>query len=164
MRASFAPVKPVIGDPAPLFAAPVAGDGYAEDATVSLADLRGERVVLVFYPKDDTPGCTKQACALRDNWDGVKSQAKIFGVSVDPVKKHRKFIAKYELPYPLISDEDQSIVSAYGVWVEKSMYGKTFMGTERTTFLIGADGRIETVLEKVSPEKHLELLQQALGC
>lgn len=162
MQANFAPVKPAAGDLAPLFVAPVAGDGHAEDATISLAELRGERVVLVFYPKDDTPGCTKQACALRDSWDGVKSKARIFGVSIDPVKKHRKFIAKYELPYPLISDEDQSIVNAYGVWVEKSMYGKTFMGTERSTFIIGPDGRIEVVLEKVSPEKHLELLREAL--
>ena len=84
-------------------------------------------------------------------------------MSIDPVKKHRKFIAKYELPYPLVSDEDQSIVSAYGVWVEKSMYGKKFMGTERTTFVIGPDGRIEAVLEKVSPNDHLELLRQALA-
>lgn len=163
MRGNFAPVKPSLGDPAPLFSAPVAGDGYADDATISLAELRGERVVLVFYPKDDTPGCTKQACALRDSWTGVKSKARIFGVSIDPVKKHRKFIAKYELPYPLIADEDQSIVNSYGVWVEKSMYGKKFMGTERTTFVIGPDGRIETILEKVSPEQHLELLEKALA-
>ena len=163
MQGNFAPVKPSVGDPAPLFSAPVAGDGHADDATISLAELRGERVVLVFYPKDDTPGCTKQACALRDDWADLKSRARIFGVSIDPVKKHRKFIAKYELPHPLIADEDQSIVNAYGVWVEKSMYGKKFMGTERTTFVIGSDGRIKTVLEKVSPEQHLELLRQALG-
>ena len=163
MQSIFASMKPRIGDPAPLFTAPVAGGEYPEGATISLAGLRGERVVLVFYPKDDTPGCTKQACALRDSWAGVKSKARIFGVSIDPVKKHRKFIAKYELPYPLISDEDQSIVNAYGVWVEKSMYGKKFMGTERSTFVIGADGRIEAILEKVSPEQHLGLLEAALS-
>lgn len=146
-----------------MFAAPVVGDGYAEDATISLAELRGERVVLVFYPKDDTPGCTKQACALRDGWADLNAKARICGVSIDPAKKHRKFIAKYELPYPLIADEDQSIVNDYGVWVEKSMYGKKFMGTERSTFVIGPDGRIEAVLEKVSPDQHLELLRQALG-
>lgn len=156
-------MKPRIGDPAPLFTAPVIGEEYAEDALISLEDLRGDRVVLVFYPKDDTPGCTKQACALRDGWATVKSKARIFGVSIDPVKKHRKFIAKYELPYPLISDEDQSIVNAYGVWLEKSMYGKKFMGSERSTFVIGADGRIEAILEKVSPEQHLALLEAALS-
>ena len=143
-----------------MFTAPVAG--WEGGDTLSLADLRGRRVVLVFYPKDDTPGCTKQACALRDGWAGLEEKARIFGVSVDPVKRHRKFIEKYGLPYPLISDEDQKIVSDYGVWVEKSMYGKKFMGTERTTFVIGADGRIEAVLEKVSPEGHLELLELAL--
>jgi peroxiredoxin Q/BCP len=163
MRGNFAPVKPRIGDPAPLFTAPIAGDGYGEEDTLTLADLRGERVVLVFYPKDDTPGCTKQACALRDNWDTVKSKARIFGVSIDPVKKHRKFIAKYELPYPLIADEDQRIVNAYGVWVEKSLYGKKYMGTERTTVIIGPDGRIEAILQKVSPDEHLELLTKALA-
>ena len=163
MRGNFAPVKPAIGDPAPSFSAPVVGEAYAEDATLALADLRGERVVLVFYPKDDTPGCTKQACALRDNWSDVKAQARIFGVSIDPVKKHRKFIAKYELPYPLIADEDQRIVNAYGVWVEKSLYGKKYMGTERTTVIIGPDGRIEAILEKVSPDEHLDLLTKALA-
>ena len=157
------PVKPAAGDLAPHFSAPVAGDGYAEDAAISLAELRGERVVLVFYPKDDTPGCTKQACALRDGWTDLQCKARIFGVSIDPVKRHRKFIAKYELPYPLISDEDQAIVNAYGVWVEKSMYGRKFMGTERTTFVIGPDGRVEAILEKVSPERHLELLRGVLG-
>lgn len=156
-------MKPAIGSPTPDFTAPVTGGDYGDDATVTLSGLRGQRVVLVFYPKDDTPGCTKQACALRDGWDDVRAQARIFGVSIDPVKSHRKFIAKHALPYPLIADEDQSIVRAYGVWVEKSMYGKTFMGTERSTFIIGADGTLEAVLEKASPDEHLELLRQALS-
>ena len=156
-------MKPEIGQLAPAFTAPVTGGDFGDDASVSLEDLRGERVVLVFYPKDDTPGCTKQACALRDDWDSLKTKAKVFGVSIDPVKSHRKFIGKYDLGYPLIADEDRSIVGAYGVWVEKSMYGKKYMGTERSTFVIGADGRIEAILEKVSPDAHLGLLREALG-
>jgi peroxiredoxin Q/BCP len=157
------PMKPQPGQSAPLFTAPVSGEGYGEDATVSLEDLRGRRVVLVFYPKDDTPGCTKQACALRDGWDELAAKARVFGVSVDPLKSHRRFIAKHGLPYPLIADEDQAIVSAYGVWVEKSMYGKKYMGTERSSFVIGADGTIEAVLEKVAPDEHLPRLLAALG-
>jgi peroxiredoxin Q/BCP len=156
-------MKPPIGKNAPDFTAAVTGEGYGEDATVSLKELRGERVVLVFYPKDDTPGCTKQACALRDGWDAVKAKARVFGVSVDPVKSHRRFIAKHGLPYPLIADEDRKIVEAYGVWVEKSMYGKKYLGTERSTFVIGADGTIEAVLEKVSPDAHLALLLEVLA-
>lgn len=156
-------MKPPIGKKAPDFTAAVTGEGYGEDATVSLKELRGERVVLVFYPKDDTPGCTKQACALRDGWESVKTRARVFGVSVDPVKSHRRFIAKHGLPYPLIADEDRKIVEAYGVWVEKSMYGKKYLGTERSTFVIGADGKIEAVLEKVSPDAHLALLTEVLG-
>ena len=156
-------MKPPVGSPAPDFTAPVTGGDYGDDASLTLSSLRGQRVVLVFYPKDDTPGCTKQACALRDGWGDVIAKARIFGVSIDPLKSHRKFIVKHGLPYPLIADEDQAIANAYGVWVEKSMYGKTFMGTERSTFVIGADGAIEAVLEKVSPDRHLELLRQALG-
>ena len=160
--ATALPVKPKIGDIAPDFNAPVTGGEYGEGGSVTLSELRGERVVLVFYPKDDTPGCTTQACALRDGWAELRGRARIFGVSVDPLKSHRKFIAKHSLPYPLIADEDQKIVNAYGLWVEKSMYGKTFMGTERTSFVIGPDGRIEAVLEKPVPGKHLELLEAAL--
>ncbi|WP_367874646.1 peroxiredoxin [Luteolibacter sp. Populi] len=156
-------MKPQIGELAPDFTAPVVGADCAEGATISLADLRGERVVLVFYPKDDTPGCTVQACALRDGWSELGGKARVFGVSVDPVKSHKKFISKHELPFPLIADEDRRIVEAYGVWVEKSMYGKKYMGTERSTFVIGRDGRIEAVLEKVKPEEHLEKLAAALG-
>ena len=154
-------MRPRPGDPAPAFNAPVAG--WPEGENVALEDLRGRRVVLVFYAKDDTPGCTKQACALRDGWEGLKDKALVFGVSVDSVKKHRGFIARHQLPYPLISDEDQKIVSAYGVWVEKSMYGRKFMGTERTSFVIGPDGRVEAVLEKVSPGEHLEMLRATLA-
>ena len=155
-------MKPQIGEIAPEFTASVVGGDYAEGAAISLADLRGERVVLVFYPKDDTPGCTVQACAVRDGWAGLGGKARVFGVSVDPVKSHKRFISKHELPYPLIADVDRRIVEAYGVWVEKSMYGKSYMGTERSTFVIGRDGRIQAVLEKVKPEEHLEKLAVAL--
>lgn len=156
-------MKPAIGSLAPDFTAPVAGEDFSDDSTVTLSSLRGSRVVLVFYPKDDTPGCTEQGCALRDGWEEVRDKAAVFGVSVDPLKSHRRFAAKHGLPYPLISDEDHAIATAYGVWVEKSMYGRKFMGTERSTFVIGADGRVEAILEKVSPGGHFELLMQALG-
>jgi len=115
-------------------------------------------VVLVFYPKDLTPGCTTQACAIRDGWSELDGKMEVFGVSTDDPKSHRKFIEKMNLPYPLIADVDKRIVESYGVWVEKSMYGKKYMGTERSTFVIGADGVIEKVFEKVSPKDHFELL------
>ena len=151
-----------LGQPAPLFTAPVIGGEYQEETTLSLADLQGETVVLVFYPKDNTPGCTTQGCEMRDDWSELSQQAKIFGVSIDSIKSHQKFIDKQELPYPLIADEDKAIVEAYGVWVEKSMYGKTFMGTERTTFIIDPEGNLKTILKKVQPKKHLTLLKEAL--
>ncbi|MEP4079781.1 peroxiredoxin [Haloferula sp.] len=155
-------MKVNVGDEAPDFTAPVAGEGYGEDGSVALSDLRGSRVVLVFYPKDRTPGCTTQACALRDAWKDLPSDVRIFGVSVDDLKSHLKFIEKESLPYPLISDPERKIVESYGVWVEKSMYGKKFMGTQRSTFVIDPAGKIESVLEKVSPKKHLELLKELL--
>jgi peroxiredoxin Q/BCP len=147
--------KPAVQSQAPDFTAAVAGGTYPSGATVTLSQLRGKPVVLYFYPKDDTPGCTKQACALRDEWAALSEKALVFGISTDPVKSHEKFIKKYDLPFPLIADDDQKIVNAYGVWVEKSMYGKTYMGTERSTFEIGADGRITAILEKVKPDEHL---------
>jgi peroxiredoxin Q/BCP len=154
-------MKPAVGDMAPDFMAVVV-DEFSEQ-TLKLSELRGEKVVLVFYPKDSTPGCTIQACALRDGWDDVQAKARIFGVSADSVVSHRKFITKRSLPYPLIADEQRKIVEAYGVWVPKSFMGKKFMGIERTTFVIDGDGRIAAVLEKVSPLKHLELLAEALA-
>ena len=126
------------GKKAPAFKAAVIGGSYGEGDTVSLADLKGQTVVLYFYPKDDTPGCTAQACALRDGWSRIQKRAAVFGVSVDPLNSHAKFIKKHSLPFPLISDEAKEMVQAYGVWVEKSMYGKKFMGTERSTVIIGA--------------------------
>lgn len=113
-------------------------------------------MVLYFYPKDDTPGCTKQACGLRDGWNRIAKKARVFGVSVDSIKSHEKFIKKHHLPFPILSDEDHALVEAYGVWVEKSLYGRKYMGTERTTFVIGPDGRIKAVLPKVKPDEHLD--------
>lgn len=156
-------MKPKIGEQAPDFTAPVGGEGYDESSTITLSALRGSRVVLVFYPKDQTPGCTTQACALRDEWKELPDDVKVFGVSIDDVKSHLKFIDKEKLPYPLIADTDKAIVESYGVWVEKSMYGKKYMGTERSTFVVGKDGAIESVLAKVAPKKHLDLLLEALA-
>jgi len=155
-------MKPQPGQKAPDFTAAVVGDGYPDGAAVTLSKLLGKKVVLVFYPKDDTPGCTTQACEIRDSWADLKDRALIFGVSIDEARKHQKFIGKYSLPYPLIADPVQKIVNAYGVWVEKSMYGKTYLGTERTTFIISEDGKIDQILEKVSPKEHLALLTAAL--
>src|SRR5712672_3577271 len=148
-----------VGDPAPKFSALAVGAGYPEEGKkVSLSDFAGRNVVLYFYPKDDTPGCTKQACGLRDAWGQLGQKAIIFGVSVDDAKSHRAFIDKFSLPFPLLSDPDKKIVEAYGVWVEKSMYGKTYMGTERSTFIIGPDGKLRAVLRKVKPEEHVDAL------
>ena len=155
--------KPLPGTVAPDFTAPVIGGGYPDGATVTLSVLRDKSVVLYFYPKDDTPGCTKQACGLRDVWSQLEKKAHVFGVSVDPLKKHGKFITKYELPFPLLGDESHTLVDAYGVWVEKTLYGRKYMGTERSTFVIGADGVITAVLGKVNPELHAESVLSALS-
>jgi thioredoxin-dependent peroxiredoxin len=154
--------QPTVGTKAPAFSAQVVGGSYPTATTLKLADLKGETVVLYFYPKDDTPGCTKQACALRDGWSEISRKAKVFGVSIDSIKSHEKFIKKHALPFPILSDEDQSIVNAYGVWVEKSMYGKKYMGTERTTFVIGPDGKVKAVFPKVKPEEHFSQVLAAL--
>ncbi len=151
-----------VGGVAPDFRATAVGGEYGAGREISLSDLRGAPVVLYFYPKDDTPGCTAQACGLRDAWSKMHSLAKIFGVSVDSTASHAKFIDKYTLPFPLLADPEKKIVNAYGVWVEKSMYGKKYMGAERSTFVIDANGRIATILRKVKPEEHVDLLRQAL--
>ena len=160
---SIMSARPQPGDAAPSFSAPVAGGSYADGDVVSLKDFKDQKVILYFYPKDDTPGCTTQACGIRDVWGELSQKAAIFGVSVDPVKKHRKFIDKYGLPFPLISDEDHSIVEAYGAWVEKTLYGRKYFGTERTTFLIDEKGKITAVFPQVKPAEHVEKLLKALG-
>jgi peroxiredoxin Q/BCP len=155
------PVELKVGDVAPEFRAQAIGGEYGGGQEVALADFRGSPVVLYFYPKDDTPGCTAQACGLRDAW-GELSHAHIFGVSVDSAASHEKFIKKYQLPFPLLSDANKEIVGAYGVWVEKSMYGKKYMGAERTTFVIDGAGRISAIFRKVKPEEHVMIVQEAL--
>ena len=140
------------GDKAPDFSMPTDGGG-----SVSLKDLKGKKVVLYFYPKDDTPGCTKEACGFRDALpDFTGADAEIIGVSKDSVAKHDKFKAKHELPFTLASDEDGSVCEAYGTWVEKSMYGRKYMGIDRATFLIDRDGKIAQVWRKVKVPGHVE--------
>jgi thioredoxin-dependent peroxiredoxin len=151
------------GDIAPDFTATAIGGKYGNGQTVTLAQFRGSPVVLYFYPKDDTPGCTAQACGLRDAWSEFDGRAEIFGVSIDSAASHEKFIAKYQLPFPLLSDPEKKIVNDYGVWVEKSMYGKKYMGAERTTFVIDDRGRIAAILRKVKPEAHVDQLRAALS-
>jgi thioredoxin-dependent peroxiredoxin len=130
---------------------------------VSLSGLRGKTVVLYFYPKADTPGCTTQACGVRDHHaDYDQANAVVLGVSPDPVKAIAKFDDKYGLGFPLLSDEDHAVAEAYGVWVEKSMYGRKYMGNERTTFVIGPDGKVTEVLRSVKPAAHDELVLGAL--
>jgi peroxiredoxin Q/BCP len=152
-----------VGALAPSFKSTAVGGKYGDGTPVSLADLAGQTVVLYFYPKDDTPGCTTQACGLRDAWTQFEGKAAVFGVSVDPAKSHRRFIDKFELPFPLLTDEDHKIVDAYGVWVEKSMYGKKYMGTERSTFVIGPDRRLRAILRKVKPAEHVKEVLAVLG-
>jgi peroxiredoxin Q/BCP len=128
------------------------------------SDLKGKRVVLYFYPKDDTPGCTKEACSFRDSFDVFKQKdIVILGVSVDDERSHQKFIAKYDLPFDLIADTDKSIVQAYGVWGEKSMYGKKYMGTHRKTFLIDEKGKIVKIFDKVKVSEHADEVLEAFG-
>ena len=140
-----------IGGKAPSF------KGTTSAGDVSLKDLRGSPVVLYFYPKDDTPGCTLEACAFRDALPRFKKMnARVFGVSKDDLKSHGKFAEKYELPFTLISDSDGSICESFGVWVEKSMYGKKYMGIERATFLIDKDGVIKNIWRKVKVSGHVD--------
>jgi peroxiredoxin Q/BCP len=152
-----------VGDTAPKFRAVAVGGDYGAGREVTLPDFLGTPVVLYFYPKDDTPGCTVQACGLRDAWTHLSEGAKIFGVSIDPAPSHEKFIKKYQLPFPLLSDPAKEIVNAYGVWVEKSMYGKKYMGAERSTFVIDGEGRIAAIFRKVKPEEHAAIVQEALN-
>jgi len=151
--------RPAAGDPAPTF------EMSADDERVVSNDtLAGSRYVLYFYPEDDTPGCTTQACGLRDSWSRVgETGVSIFGVSPDRVKSHAKFREKFALPYRLLSDEGHQVAEAFGVWIEKRFAGRTYFGNERTTFVIGADGRIEHVLPQVKPDAHVDQLLEALA-
>ena len=130
---------------------------------ISLSDFSGKDVILYFYPKDDTPGCTAEACSFRDNYQSLLSQGfQVLGVSTDDEKSHQKFITKYSLPFPLISDSDKSIVESYGVWVEKNMYGKKYMGTARKTFVIGKDGLIRKIIDKVDSKNSSQQVMESL--
>jgi len=130
--------------------------------TISLKDFLGKKVILYFYPKDDTPGCTAQACNLRDNYTSlIENGFQIIGVSVDSVKSHKKFEEKYELPFPLVSDEDKKIVDAYNLWGEKKFMGKAYMGTTRTTFLIDETGKIKKIIAKPDTKNHTEEILSA---
>ena len=129
-----------------------------------LKNYRGGWLAVYFYPKDDTPGCTKEAIGFSEHLGAFKAAgAQVFGVSRDTMAKHDKFAAKHDLTVPLLSDAEGTVTEAYGVWVEKSMYGKTFMGTERTTFVIDTEGKIEAVMPKVRPKEHLDKLLEVLG-
>ncbi len=146
------------GDLAPDFSAVTSGRGK-----ISLAELKGKNVLLYFYPKDDTSGCTKEACNFRDDFLIFKKLGVvILGVSPDSVKSHDKFVKKYGLPFTLLADEDKKIVQAYGVWGQKTFWGRKYMGTHRVTFLIGPDGRIKKIWPDVKPEEHSKEVLQAL--
>ena len=135
--------------------APALSGNDQDGNPVSLADFKGNKLVLFFYPKDNTPGCTKEACNLRDNYKELQEKGfKILGVSIDDEKSHIKFITKFDLPFPLLADTEKATVEAYGVWGEKSMYGRKYMGTHRTTYLIDEEGKIEHVIKKVKTGDH----------
>lgn len=122
---------------------------------VSLSDFKGKKLVLYFYPKDDTPGCTAEACNLRDNYSAIKKAGyEILGVSPDNEKSHTKFISKFELPFSLLADTEKATSEAYGVWIEKSMYGRKYMGVNRVTFIIDENGKIERIIDKVDTKDH----------
>jgi peroxiredoxin Q/BCP len=143
---------PQPGSKAPEFTLPA-----ADGSTVNLAELLGQTALLYFYPKDDTPGCTTEACSFRDAWGELQARGVVvLGISRDDAKSHRKFAEKYNLPFPLLSDEGGVVAQRYGVWVEKSMYGKSYMTMARTSFLILPDGTIGHVWEKVNPEGHAD--------
>jgi len=140
------------GDKAPAFAVK-----NQDDTTVKLSDYKGKKLVLYFYPKDNTPGCTAEACNLRDNYKVLQKEGyEILGVSTDSVKSHQNFIQKQKLPFGLLADEDKTLHQAYGTWVEKSMYGRKYMGTARITFIINEKGIIEEIIEKVDTKNHTD--------
>lgn len=140
------------GSKAPAFKAPDQNGNM-----VSLSDFKGKKLILYFYPKDDTPGCSSQACNLKDNYTQlIKKGFQVVGVSVDSIKSHKKFEEKYELPFPLISDEEKKIVDKYNLWGEKKFMGRTYMGTTRTTFLIDETGVIRKIIAKPDTKNHTE--------
>ena len=147
-----------IGDKAPAFKLK-----NQDGELISLSDLKEKPVVLYFYPKDDTPGCTKEACNFRDEFPKFgKMKAEIIGISADSVESHKKFAEKYKLPFNLLSDEKKEVIEKYGVWQQKSMYGKKYMGIVRTTFIIDASGKIRNIFPKVKVDEHNKEVMEAL--
>ncbi|MDZ7270622.1 MAG: thioredoxin-dependent thiol peroxidase [candidate division KSB1 bacterium] len=152
-------MKPQVGDEAPDFALP-----DQKGVVHRLSDYRGKWVLLYFYPKDDTPGCTAEACAFRDNLPAFGAlKVQVLGVSVDSVSSHTRFASKYKIEFPLLADEEKKVVALYGVWGKKKFMGREFMGTNRTSFLIDPDGRVAKVYEKVKPDRHAEEVLQDLN-
>lgn len=150
------------GDKAPDFTLPGV-DGSGDEVTITLSEVDGP-VVLYFYPKDDTSGCTAQACGIRDEWTGFRQTgAMVLGVSPDDLASHRKFSEKYDLPFTLLSDEGGKVADEYGVWQEKKMYGNTYMGIVRSTFIIDADGRIVHAFRRVKAKEHADQVLAALA-
>lgn len=150
---------PEVGDRAPAFTLP---DQSGE--SVKLSDFKGKAVVLYFYPKDDTPGCTREACSFRDEHSAlVKAGAVVLGVSPDSTVSHQKFAGKFKLPFPLLADTDHAVSEKYGSWGEKSLYGRKFMGITRSTFLIGKDGKVARVWPKVKVDGHVDEVRRALA-
>ena len=153
------PSKVKEGDKAPDFAVP-----DTKGKTVRLKDLRGKRVVLYFYPKDDTPGCTKEACSFRDSFATFKRRGiEVLGISLDNERSHQKFTQKYSLPFRLLADTDRAVSEAYGTYGEKKFMGRTYMGNNRMTFLIDKEGKIKKIFSKVKPEDHAEEVLQAFN-
>ncbi|HEX7366126.1 MAG TPA: thioredoxin-dependent thiol peroxidase [Pelobium sp.] len=147
-----------VGDAAPNFTA-----NNQDNKSITLSDFKGKKVILYFYPKDNTPGCNAEACSFRDNYQLFTSKGfEVMGVSTDDEKSHKKFETKFELPFTLIADTDKAIVEAYGVWVEKSMYGKTYMGTARKTFVIDENGKITLIVDKVDTKNASQQLMDLL--
>jgi peroxiredoxin Q/BCP len=152
--------RPAIGDKAPAFNLPALPDGKR----VKLSDFKGKRVVLYFYPKDMTPGCTTEACDFRDSHERLTNAgAVVLGISPDSIEDHRKFAEKYELPFPLLADEDHAVADTYGAWVEKNMYGKKSWGVQRSTFLINGNGTIAHVWPRVRVEGHVADIAERLA-
>ncbi len=148
-----------VGDKAPQF---TSKNQNGEE--IKLSDFQGKKVILYFYPKDNTPGCTTEACNFRDNYQSLlKDGFEVIGVSIDSEQSHQKFISKFELPFNLVSDEDKKIVEAYGVWVEKNMYGKKYMGTARTTFIIDEKGIIQHIIKKVDNKNASQQIRDLLA-
>ena len=147
-----------VGDKAPSFKLK-----NQDDELISLTDFKGKKIVLYFYPKDDTPGCTKESCNFRDEFPKFgKLNVEIIGVSVDSVESHKKFTVKYKLPFDLLADDKKEIVEKYGVWKEKNMYGRKYMGIERTTFIVDEDGKIANIFAKVKVDDHNKEVMEAL--